>query len=81
MIKGGPPKNPDDIFERARQAGAQEGPVPVQLQPHMSCYYYILALTYGSNVSLSQASARVLQMSHLAALDIRVQEFMHGKYR
>ncbi len=52
MIKGGPPKNPDDIFERARQAGAQEGPVPVQLQPQL--LFYVMALTNGQlNMSLS----------------------------
>jgi len=73
VIKGGPPKNPDDIFERARQAGAQEGPVPVQLQPQL--LFYVMALTNGQlNMSLSQASACMLQMSPLAALSIRVQK-------
>ena len=28
VVKGGPPKGPDDIFERARQAGAEDGGLP-----------------------------------------------------
>ena len=34
VVKGGPPKGPDDIFERARQAGAEDGAFQVGLQPH-----------------------------------------------
>ena len=32
VVKGGPPKGPDDIFERARQAGAEDGAFQVGLQ-------------------------------------------------
>ena len=36
VVKGGPPKGPDDIFERARQAGAEDGAFQVWLQPEAS---------------------------------------------
>ena len=36
VVKGGPPKGPDDIFERARQAGAEDGAFQVGLQPETS---------------------------------------------
>ena len=36
VVKGGPPKGPDDIFERARQAGAEDGAFQVGLQPQAS---------------------------------------------
>lgn len=44
VVKGGPPSTPDDIFEQARKAGAQEG--TLQVGPG---HCYIISLSVQSH--------------------------------
>ena len=55
VVKGNPPKNPDDIFERARQAGAQDGSAmplvrmlpPRPYLPYVALHLFVSLLNHG----------------------------------
>ena len=61
VVKGGPPKGPDDIFERARQAGAEDGAFQVGLQP--TAFSLPLPMKQPRSLSMCDVSTRALYLS------------------